>query len=63
MSDLIPVVTESPCGPPKYPLQRHPAFPPPPEYRTCECGSLIVLAHGDDECAVCYMKRRGLWEE
>jgi hypothetical protein len=36
---------------------------PRTEYRTCACGNLIVLAHGEDECAVCYMKRIGQWTD
>lgn len=34
-----------------------------PNFKKCKCGNLIVLAHGEDECAVCYMKKRGLWED
>jgi hypothetical protein len=33
------------------------------EYKTCKCGNLIVMGHGDTECAVCYMKRKGTWED
>ncbi len=36
---------------------------PDKPYKTCACGNEIVLAHGADECAVCYMKRKCTWEE
>lgn len=35
----------------------------PMKFKTCKCGNLIVLAHGEDECAVCYLKSKGLWRE
>ncbi len=33
------------------------------EFKRCACGNLIVLAHGADECAVCHLKRVGLWDD
>lgn len=32
-----------------------------PDPKRCSCGRLIVLAAGDDECAVCQMKRMEVW--
>lgn len=34
-----------------------------PKFRRCKCGNLIVLAHGESECAVCQLKRMGLWRD
>lgn len=33
-----------------------------PKLKTCKCGNLIALAHGEDECAVCFMKMKWLWK-
>lgn len=27
------------------------------QLKTCPCGNQIVLAHGEDECAICYMHK------
>jgi len=33
------------------------------DFKRCACGNLIVLAHGETECAVCHLKRVGLWDD